>query len=304
MLSDDVKRYIAMQRGFGLKFKESTRILQKFACYAEEHGDQHMRSNRIFDWCRAASTPTQASTFFNAIRCLCVFLHAEDPRHDLPPAGVFGRSQRPRPTPHLLEPCHVQALMDAALRLRPEESIRPHTYYCLFGLLAVAGLRISEALALKRGDFTEEGLVIRNGKLGKSRFLPLHSTTLQALNQYLAIRDRLGAHGDDLFVVTTGHAPKKLTVYGVFIRLMREMGLRAPSPMPGPRLHDLRHTFAARSLEACAHNRQAVANHMLALSTYLGHVDVASTYWYLEATPVLMRDIAEASAHLFRGEMT
>nr|WP_293190083.1 tyrosine-type recombinase/integrase [Ottowia sp.] len=166
-----------------------------------------------------------------------------------------------------------------------------------------AGLRISEALALKRGDLTEDGLIIRNAKFGKSRLLPLHPTTRQALDRYLAVRAKLGSHGDDLFVVTTGHAPNQRCAQQVFTQLLRQLGLRASGSIPGPRLHDLRHTFAVRSLESCSHDRQVVANHMLALSTYLGHVDVTKTYWYLEATPVLMRDIALAGEQLFRGEM-
>lgn len=303
MLSADVMRYVAMQRGFGLKFDVSDRILRKFACYAEEHGDQHLQSHRIFDWCRMASTPNRARTFFNAIRLLCILLHAEDARNEVPPAGAFGRRQGPRPAPHLLESQHVRAIMDAALNLGPEGSIRPHTYHHLFGLLAAAGLRISEALALKRDDLSEDGLVIRNAKFGKSRLLPLHPTTRQALDRYLAVRAKLSAHGDDLFVVTTGRAPHQRCAQQVFTQLLRQLGLRSPSPAPGPRLHDLRHTFAVRSLESCSHDRQAVANHMLALSTYLGHVDVNKTYWYLEATPLLMRDIADAGEQLFRGEV-
>ncbi|WP_296560777.1 tyrosine-type recombinase/integrase [Pigmentiphaga sp.] len=303
MLSDDVTRYVAMRRGFGLKFDASERILRKFTCYAQEHGDRYLMAHRIFDWCRSASTPSQARMFFNAIRLCCAFLHAEDIRHELPPAGAFGRAQPPRPTPHLLEPHHVRSIMDAALELGPEGSIRPHTYHHLFGLLATAGLRISEALALKRGELTEDGLVIRNAKFGKSRLLPLHPTTRQALDRYLAVRTKLGAHGDDLFVVTTGRAPHQRSAQQVFTQLLRQLGLRASGSVPGPRLHDLRHTFAVRSLESCSHDRQVVGNHMLALSTYLGHVDVSKTYWYLEATPVLMRDIAQAGEQLFRGEM-
>ncbi|USU18470.1 tyrosine-type recombinase/integrase [Paraburkholderia fungorum] len=304
MLSDDVNRYVAMQRGFGLKFDAPCRILLQFARYAEEHGDRYILTKRVFDWCRIASSPTQASTFFNAIRRLCVFLHAEDTRHELLPVGAFGPSQLPRPTPHLLDSDHVRAIMEAALELSPIDSIRPHTYHHLFGLLAATGLRISEALALKCSDLNEEGLVVRSGKFGKSRLLPIHPTTRLALARYLAIRDRFAADVDDLFVVTTGRSPNKSTVCRVFVQLARELGLRPPSPTRGVRLHDLRHTFAVRSLESCVHDRHVVANHMLALSTYLGHVNVTNTYWYLEATPVLLNHIAEACEHLFWGEMS
>ena len=192
--------------------------------------------------------------------------------------------------------------MNAALDLPPRGSIRPHTYYHLFGLLAATGLRISEALGLQRNDFTEDGLVVRCGKFGKSRLLPIQASTRQALNDYIAIRTRLGCDGDDLFVVTTGRAPHKVTTHVIFVKLARQLGLRGPGRTRGPRLHDLRHTFAVRSLEACAHDRQAVAHHIAALCTYLGHADVSNTYWYLEATPVLLRDIAAAGERLFKEE--
>lgn len=167
--------------------------------------------------------------------------------------------------------------------------------------MAATGLRISEALALQRNDLTDDGLVVRCGKFDKSRLVPIHATTRRALIDYVTIRDRLGGDGDDLFVVTTGRAPSKTAAYCIFVRLARQLGYRGPPGTPGPRLHDLRHGFAARSLEGCAHDRQAVAHHMAALSTYLGHADVENTYWYLQATPVLMHNIAEANEQLFQG---
>jgi integrase len=298
-----VARYVALQRSFGLKFNNEDRILRCFAAYAEAYGDQHTRADRIFDWCRLASSPTRARTFYAAIRRFCVFLHAENPQHEIPPSGAFGRGRCPRPAPHLLDPHDVRALMMAALELPPKGSISPQTYHHLFGLLAATGLRISEALALKREDLTDDGLIVRRGKFGKSRLLPIHTTTRQALNRYLTIRDRLNAGGDDLFVVTTGRAPQKSTAYQVFRRLAHQLGIRDLGRAPGPRVHDLRHTFAVRSLEACAPDRSAIAAHMLALSTYLGHSELAHTYWYLEATSVLLRGIAEASEQLFDGRV-
>ncbi|MET4236751.1 integrase/recombinase XerD [Bradyrhizobium sp. LA6.10] len=303
MLSNEVARYVALNRSLGLKFNNEDQILRSFATYAEVHGDQHTRTDRIFDLCRSASSPTRARSFYAAIRRLCVFLHAENPQHEIPPAGAFGRGRCPRPAPHLLDPHQVRALMMAALELPPKGSISPHSYHHLFGLLATTGLRISEALALKRGDLIDDGLIVRRGKFGKSRLLPIHPTTRLALNRYLAKRDRLNAGGDDLFVVTTGRAPQTSTVYQVFRRLAHQLGIRELSRTPGPRLHDLRHTFAVRSLEACAHDRGAVSTLMLALSTYLGHSEVAHTYWYLEATPVLLRSVAEASEQLFHGRV-
>jgi integrase/recombinase XerD len=301
MLSNEVARYVALNRSLGLKFNNEDQILRSFAIYAQAHGDQHMRADRIFTWCRSASSPVRARTFYAAIRRFCVFLHAENPQHAIPPAGAFGRGRCPRPAPHLLDAHQVRALMTAALELPPKGSISPHTYHHLFGLLAATGLRISEALALKRDDLCDDGLIVRKGKFGKSRLLPIHMTTRQAFDRYLTIRDRLNAGGDDLFVVTTGRAPQKSTAYQVFRRLAHQVGIRDLGSTPGSRVHDLRHTFAVRSLEACAPDRSAIAAQMLALSTYLGHTEVAHTYWYLEATPVLLRGIAEASEQLFDG---
>ena len=304
MLTHHVECYVALHRKLGLRFDQQKRILDLYAIYAEKHGDHYTRASRVYDWCLTASSSNRARTSFDCIRRLCIFLHAEDPKNEVPPANVFGHGKRPRPSPHILEPGQIKAIMTAALDLPPKGSISPHTYHHLFGLLAATGLRISEALALQRSDLTNDGLVVRHGKFGKSRLLPLHPTTRQALDRYVAIRGRLGGSGDDLFVVKTGRAPTKTRVYVVFVRLARQLGFRGEKGTPGPRLHDLRHTFAVRSLEACAHDRRAVTHHMAALSTYLGHADITNTYWYLKATPALMHNIAKAGEKLFRGDMT
>ena len=143
---------------------------------------------------------------------------------------------------------------------------------------------------------------IRNGKFGKQRLVALQPSTRQALEAYLATRARLGATGNDLFVTIRGRAPHKVRAHIVFVRLARQLGYRGPTGTTGMRMHDLRHTFAVRSLESCSPDREAVAHHMAGLSVYLGHTSVANTYWYLEATPVLLRDIAAASEHLYLGE--
>lgn len=299
MLTGDVTRFVAINRSLGLAFDEQQRTLRLYAAFAEERGDRYTSISRPREWCANASTPVRARTCYDTVRRLCIYLHAEDPRHEVPPAGAFGHGRRPRPAPHILEPHQLQAIMDAALHLEPAGSIRPYTYHYLFGLLAATGLRISEALALTLDD----GLVVRHAKFGKSRLVPLHPTTRTALDQYQEHRRQLGGDGDDLFAVGTGRAPHKVTVHVVFVRLARELGLRGPGRTPGPRLHDLRHTFAVRSLEACPPDREAVARHIAALSTYLGHGCISNTYWYLEATPVLLHDIAKASEDLFLGEV-
>ena len=155
--------------------------------------------------------------------------------------------------------------MAAALDLPPKGMISSHTYHYLFGLLAATGLRISEALSLQCSDLVDDGLIIRNGKFGKQRLVALQPSTRQALQAYLAIRAKLGARGCDLFVSIRGRAPHKVRAHIVFVRLARQLGLRGPTGTAGMRLHDLRHTFAVRSLESCPPDREAVAHHMAGL---------------------------------------
>lgn len=302
MLKDQIARYVALHRSFGRKFDEQERTLDLFGSYASGYGDRHTNVERIYDWCRTASSQNVARERFDRIRRFCLYAHAEDQGHQVPPAGVFGRGKRRRPTPHILEPEQVRAIMQAALDLPPRGKISPHTYHYLFGLLAATGLRLSEALALQRNDVTDDGLIIRNGKFGKQRLLPIQPSTRAALEAYFTIRQDLNAPGDDLFVHIRGHAPSTTRAYIIFVRLARELGFRGPPGCAGIRVHDLRHTFAVRSLEACPRDRKAIAHHMAALSTYLGHTDIAHTYWYLEATPVLLRDIAAAGEQLFLGD--
>ncbi|MDG2515017.1 tyrosine-type recombinase/integrase [Sphingobium yanoikuyae] len=301
MMNAQIERYVALHRSFGRKFEVQERLLRLFAAYAHGFGDRHVTVERLYDWCRSASSQNVARDRFDHLRRFCLYAHAEDRQHQVPPAGVFGRGKRRRPTPHIIEPEQVQAIMQAALDLPPKGKISPHTYHYLFGLLAITGLRLSEALALQREDFTADGLIIRNGKFGKQRLLPIQPSTRKALEAYLAVRRKLGAHGNDLFVHIRGHAPSTTRAYIMFVRLARELGFRGPPGDPGMRVHDLRHTFAVRSLESCPRDREAIRHHMAALSSYLGHTDVANTYWYLEATPVLLRDIAVAGEQLFLG---
>lgn len=268
MLNTQISHYVALHRSLGRKFDEQERLLVKFGNYATDHGDSHTRITRIYDWCRASSSQNTARARFTFVRNFSLFAQAEDPAHEVPPAGVFGRGKRPRPTPHIVEPEHILAIMQAALDLPPKGMISPYTYHYLFGLLAATGLRISEALALQRDDLVEDGLIIRNGKFGKQRLVVLQPSTRQALQAYLATRRRLGAAGSDLFVTTRGRAPNKVVAHIVFVRLARKLGLRGPTGTPGMRLHDLRHTFAVRSLESCTPDREAVAHHMAGLSVY------------------------------------
>jgi integrase len=171
--------------------------------------------------------------------------------------------------------------------------LRSETYKTLFGLLAATGLRVSEALALKRGDVTADGLVIRMTKFRKSRLVPLHASVVAVLAEYLRRGRR--RESDHVFVNDTGEPVHYGQASYAFRSVLRAAGI-GPATGGGPRplLHSLRHTYAVRALESCPHDPARIAHHMVALSTYLGHAHISSTYWYLQATPRIMADITEA----------
>jgi integrase len=166
----------------------------------------------------------------------------------------------------------------------PETALTPFrslTYYTLFGLLAATGLRISEALRLRLDDVTVDGLLVRKTKFHKSRLVPLQDSTDAALRRYLEQRNAVGGGDDHVFISTTGGALTYAMVNGTFHYLIASSNLASGADRRPPRIHDLRHYFALEALKGCNGGRDAVARHMLALSTYLGHAHVADTYWYL-----------------------
>jgi integrase len=169
-------------------------------------------------------------------------------------------------------------------------------------LLAGTGLRVSEAIQLRYPDLTADGLHVRESKFHKSRLVPLHDTAQAGIERYLTRRRRVAGGDDHLFVSHRGRPLSYSAVSCAFGTLRQTLGLDARPGGRRPTLHALRHTFAVRALEACPDGRDRIAQHTLALSTYLGHSKVAATYWYLEATPHLMRDIAEACERLVIGE--
>jgi integrase len=304
MLSQDLTRYVDLHRSLGFRFRIQHSVLRNFVAFAEAKGDRVVRATRAVDWAARAPSPAQRRGRLLTVRRFALAMQAENVCHEVPPADALGHATFERRTPHIYRPDEIARLMRAAARLGPASSIKPLMYSTLFGLLAATGMRISEALALRLEDVTADGLLIRQTKFHKTRLLPLHDTTQEALDEYLAVRVRLGTLDGALFVSIAGMAPAYSTVIAIFLRLARSVGLRGEPGQPGPRIHDLRHTFAVRSLEQCRHDREVVARHVVALSTYLGHAHVTDTYWYLHATPILMGQIAEAGEAMHRGQVS
>ena len=228
-------------------------------------------------------------------------MRAEDKRHEVPAADIFGHETFKRRIPYILSSEELKLLLIAASQLKPQKTIRPLTYSTLFALLAATGIRICEALALNVQDVSNDGLIIRNTKFRKNRLVPLHPSTQQGIQRYLNYRVKYGGGIDPaLFISNSGTRLTYPTVNSIFLQLARSTGLRGKPGHPGVCIHDLRHRFAMKSLEQCSGNRAVVSRHMLALSTYLGHAHLSDTYWYLHSTPVLMKQIAKTQEVFYR----
>jgi integrase len=302
MLSEDLDRHISLHHALGFKFRTQSLLLRNYVAYAEARDDQLISADRVLAWSVEAPSPEQRRNRLLEARRFAIAMYAEDDRHEVPAADALGRGLHTRRIPYIYSPEDIRRLMAAAASLAPAGTIRPATFATLFGLLAATGMRISEALALRLSDITADGLVIEKTKFKKSRLLPLHPSTRRALDAYLTVRLRVATESAALLIGNTGEAVAYPTVIAVFLRLTRSIGLRGPSGRGGPRIHDLRHTFAVRSLERCPHDAAAVSRHIVGLSTYLGHAHVTDTYWYLQASPALMTHIADAGEALQRGQ--
>jgi integrase len=287
--------------GFQLRYTEV--LLREFASFAAEEARPHIQADTAIAWAARATSLKQRARRLNSLILFARYIRAEDAEHEVPPNGVFAHHRPWRPRPHIYTPAEIAAILAEARQLPPAGSLRPHTFYTLFGLVAACGLRISEALALQVDDVRIDGLFIRETKFRKSRLVPLHPTTSEQLALYLDRRQQLTRVETHVFVSLRRKPLRYPTVNQTFLFLLRKLGLRAGPGQPGPRLHDARHTFASRALENGPDEPSKIGKHMLALSTYLGHRNVTDTYWYLQSTTHLMTAIADdCQAYLEGGQ--
>jgi len=291
MLMNNVEHYLAMRRAAGFALTPIEGYLRSFARFATQRGETWVVATTAIDWAKLAHAEAQRHYRLQTVVRFARFMAAEDPRHQIPPSGIF-RGQRPRPIPYIFSETEIAQLLSAARHLGPPGSLRPHTYSTFFGLLAVTGMRVSEARNLHLQDVTGDGLLIRHTKFHKSRLLPVHATTQEALEQYLSHRRREAGLDPHLFVTRRHGQLSRTVVKQTFHQVLQAAGIPREGGRSRPRLMDLRHTFAVRALERSPETREQIGRHTLALTTYMGHTCVASTYWYLERTPQLMVDIA------------
>lgn len=300
MLIADIERYLSLRQSLGFKLYEASRRLHSFGQFAMEHGDTHVKTATAIDWATAAPSPNARRVHLEDVVRLARFLHAEDSVHEIPPDDFF-HAPRVRPLPYIYSPEQIVQIVSAARRLRESYPLRRQTYSTLLGLVAATGLRISEALDLRLPDIRPEGtLRIKKTKFNKTRLVPLHPTVTEILSQYLVVRCKLAAIDDHVFLSAEGQRIHHSIVNKTFRQVLRLAGILPDNRCP--RIHDLRHTFATRALEKCAMEHKLVSRYFVALATYMGHADIAHTYWYLEATPELMVGIATATEALVAKE--
>ena len=296
MLMQEVERFVALRRIGGFKFGTQAVLLRSFAKFAAARGETEIHTETVIAWAARGSSVAASEIRLQTMIAFARHCRAEDPRHELPPSGVFGRGYQRHPVAYIFSPEEISLILAGALELHPKASLRPHTCQTLFGLLAAAGLRIGEALRLQVHDVTEAGLLIRETKFNKSRLVPVHRTTSAALDRYTALRRQFVPDRDDLFVGLDGKPPSVDKMRAAFQAVVNAVGLSTARRGKCPRLHDLRHTWAVRALESSPRDVGQIDRHMRAVMTYLGHASVASGYWYLHATPFLMKRIADARA--------
>jgi integrase/recombinase XerD len=294
-----VETYLAVRRAVGFTLSNTEYLLRSFADFAADRKEAHIRTATAIDWASQAKSVAQRHTRHQTICRFAQYLRIEDSRHELPQANHFGY-RKTRRVPHIYSRDEIDGLVLAATRLPSSDLLLPKTYAALISLLAATGLRISEALHLLVSDITSNGLLIRRTKFQKTRLVPLHATAVTGLARYLTHRQEARCGGDHVFVSDEGQPLVYWKVHSVFRTLLKSAGIE-PSAGRWPRIHELRHTLAVRALESSPTGRQRIGQHMLALATYLGHVNINATYWYLETTPELLLDIAVVAENFVQG---
>ena len=292
-LRESMQDYLAMRRGLGFKMHEAGLRLPDFVTLLEQRRASHITNRLALEWAQQPSSarPSQWARRLSHVRGFARYRSSTDPLTEIPPWS-FLPHRASRAKPYLYTQEEVERLLRASLELSPATGLRPWTYYCLLGLLSVSGLRISEALDLKVDDVDlDEGvLTIRGTKFGKSRLVPIHPSTCSALADYLARRQQCLARRTASYLFVSGQGDQVLArqVRRVFNAMARRTGIREPHASRGPRLHDFRHRFAVQTLLHWYQSGEEPERRLPVLSTYLGHVNVANTYWYLSAWPELM----------------
>ena len=290
-LQQELSDYLQLRHSLGHELAEAGWLLPDFVRYLDAHDYPTVTIEAALAWAQHSSTGTVTTVGprrMTAARGFARYLSGTDPRTEVPPLGLMPHRQRWR-RPFIYATADIDAILSQARSI--VSPLRAATYDTLIGLLASSGLRIGEAIKLDRDDIDWAAgvLLIRESKFGKSRLVPLHTSTMRALTDHARLRDELQRRPKEpsFFVSLTRSRLSYAVVSQTFRRLVDNAGIGAEAPCP-PRLHDLRHTFAVRTLLGWYRSGEDVQAKIPSLSTYLGHREPASTYWYLSAAPELL----------------
>jgi integrase/recombinase XerD len=296
-LATALVEYLALRRSLGFKLRQATRELPRFVQFVEGRGATAITTELALQWAQedpAASSVTHADRLAMA-RCFAAWRSATDPRTQIPSTRLLPRRYQ-RPAPYIYSDEEIARIVSAAADLPSHRGLRGLTFSTVFGLLAVTGMRIGEVVALDRDDVDLQAAIlnVREGKLGKHRFVPIHATTQQALVHYAARRDAIlpGLKLPAFFVSERARRVSAFSAGDNFVKVSRQIGLRPPAAEGrrgrGPRLHDLRHRFAVATLIDWYRAGADVDREIPKLATYLGHEGPGEVYWYLQAVPQLL----------------
>lgn len=300
-LTDRLEQYLAIRRSFGADLSFHERVMRRFTQFADAEATDYITTDLFLRWKEhfGSANNNTWSRRLGMVRGFANWLQGVYPRTEVPPASLIcGKKWRSRP--YIYTPDQIAAIVAEAARLPSSYGLRGWTCSTLFGLIAVTGLRVSEAIGLDEGDvdFDAAVLTVRRGKNGKSRFVPIAACTADRLRAYSAERDRiLGTGSRAFFRFESGERPTDCGARYNFAQVSQRIGLREPQDFTrhgrGPRIHDLRHTFAVCTLMDWYRKGLDPERGMIKLSTYLGHTDPEHTYWYIEAVPELLQLAAD-----------
>ena len=290
-LSATIEDYLALRRALGFKMELAGRLLAQFDHHCEQIGVTRVSIEVALAWATApaGASPGWWAQRLGIVRGFAAWAQTQDPGVEVPPADLMpGRAGRV--VPYLYSDTDIVALIAATDHL--PLPLQRHTYRTLIALLRITGLRIGEAIRLGRDDVHGDRQVVRvvNSKFGKSREIPLHASSIEALHRYAEHRDQwFPAPPCGRFFLSTKGTPLRYSVVQpTFAKLTRRAGLQPRSPRCKPRLHDIRHTMAIRALTDCYAAGEDVHAVLPLLATWMGHSDPSSTYWYLSASQELL----------------
>jgi len=295
-LEQALNDYLRIRRSLGYRLREPEGLLRNFVAFLQAERAPYITRQLALRWATqpAKAQPATWAGRLGIIRRFAIWHSATEPHTEIPPAGLLPHRYRRKP-PHIYSDEEIETLLRLTQQLPSPKGLRARSYTTLFGLLVATGMRVNEALGLDRPDVDLKlGILhIRRTKFGKSRYVPVHPSTVEALKKYAEVRDRLFSAPliPAFFISEKGSRITEWIARYTFAKLSQRVGLRASAKGHGhgPRLQDMRHRFAARTLIHWYRARLDVERELPKLSTYLGHVHVNDTYWYLEAVPELLQ---------------